>query len=58
LFHLLGCKYQKGNWSDCDGTTNIKKMVKVLKKGDPNTCPKTKVEEKICKRKHKGLKGE
>ncbi|XP_045196661.2 uncharacterized protein LOC123551646 [Mercenaria mercenaria] len=51
-----GCKYKRGQWSECDGTTNIKTMVKTLKRGDTNTCPPTQVLEKICKRQHKGLK--
>ncbi|XP_052810032.1 uncharacterized protein LOC128238294 isoform X1 [Mya arenaria] len=51
-----GCKYKRGQWSECDGTTNIKTMVKTLKRGDPASCPPTQTKEKICKRKHAGLK--
>lgn len=32
-------------------------MTKTLKRGDPRVCVKVQTIEKICKRKHKGLKG-
>ncbi|KAH3736208.1 hypothetical protein DPMN_042771, partial [Dreissena polymorpha] len=51
-----GCVYKKGRWGECDQTTNVKVMVKTLKRGDPNTCQPTMTVEKICKRKHQGLK--
>lgn len=54
--YVSGCKYSRGQWSDCDGTTNIKTMVKTLKRGDPVDCMPTQILEKICKRQHKGLK--
>ena len=32
-------------------------MVMTLKRGKPDKCDSTKVKEKICKRKHRGLRG-
>ncbi|KAL4233850.1 hypothetical protein ACF0H5_008526 [Mactra antiquata] len=50
------CKYRRGEWSDCDGATNIKTMIKTLKRGNPRDCQPTQTIEKICKRQHKGLR--
>lgn len=45
-----GCKYQKGEWSDCDETTNMMSRTLTLKKGDPTTCEATKTMSRKCKK--------
>lgn len=46
------CKYTRGDWSNCDPTTNQKTRTLTLRKGDPNSCEKEKKITKSCKRGH------
>lgn len=50
LFIYLVCKYSRGDWSNCDPTTNQKTRTLTLRKGDPNSCEKEKIITKSCKR--------
>lgn len=45
------CKYQKGEWSECDIATNTITRTNTLKKGDPALCQASKVITKKCKNK-------
>lgn len=46
------CKYQKGDWSECDVVTNTITRTNTLKKGDATVCEATKVITKKCKNKN------
>ena len=45
------CKYKRGTWSECNPVTNMKVMVKTLKRGDPVHCEATTTVERKCKKK-------
>lgn len=47
------CKYKRGRWSECNPVTNMKVMVKMLKRGDPAHCEASTTVERKCKRKSK-----
>lgn len=50
---FLVCKYKRGRWSECNPVTNMKVMVKMLKRGDPAHCEASTTVERKCKRKSK-----
>ncbi|XP_011694858.1 PREDICTED: uncharacterized protein LOC105460050 [Wasmannia auropunctata] len=43
------CRYVKGQWSECDSTTNTRSRTLNLKKGD-KSCEQTKTIQKKCKK--------
>ncbi|XP_058790642.1 uncharacterized protein LOC131663900 [Phymastichus coffea] len=43
------CRYNKGQWSECDHKTNMRTRTLTLKKGD-KTCEQTKAISKKCKK--------
>lgn len=43
------CKYRRTSWEECDPTTNMRVMVKTLKRGDPAQCEPTQSVERKCK---------
>lgn len=45
------CKYQKGEWSECDLATNTMTRTNTLKKGDATVCQASKAITKKCKNK-------
>lgn len=44
------CKYQKGDWSECNLELNTMNRTNTLKKGDPALCQASKVITKKCKK--------
>ncbi|KAL5292150.1 hypothetical protein ACFFRR_011144 [Megaselia abdita] len=44
------CHYVKGNWSECDATTNIRSRILTLKDGDNKECVPTRTIQKKCKK--------
>lgn len=43
------CRYVKGQWSECDPSTNTRSRTLTLKKGD-KSCEQTKTIQKKCKK--------
>lgn len=54
---IVGCKYKKSEWSDCDPVTKTKTRVMPLKR-DVDGCSKEKTETKPCRIKNKDGKKE
>ncbi|KAL4717541.1 hypothetical protein ACJJTC_000690 [Scirpophaga incertulas] len=44
------CRYVRSAWSECDSKTNMRSRVLNLKKGDPNSCERTKTIQKKCRK--------
>jgi len=44
-----GCRYTRGDWSECDPTTNMMSRTMTLKIADPN-CEATKTVQRRCKK--------
>ncbi|XP_013189459.1 uncharacterized protein LOC106134051 [Amyelois transitella] len=44
------CRYTRGAWSECDSKTNVRSRMLTLKKGDPDSCERTKTIQKKCKK--------
>jgi len=42
------CRYKKGQWGECNPTTNQKTRILTLKRGDENECDSPKIETKKC----------
>jgi len=51
------CRYEKGQWTDCDPQTNMRSRTLTLKKGDEG-CDRTRTIEKKCKKACRYDKGE
>lgn len=54
----VGCRYTKGEWSDCDTTTNERTRTLTLKRGDSTECESTKTEKRKCKKPCRYVKGQ
>lgn len=50
LLFTASCHYVKGNWSECDATTNIRSRILTLKDGDNKECVPTRTIQKKCKK--------
>lgn len=51
------CRYQRGQWSECDATTNTRTRMNALKRGGSN-CEAKKTETRKCKKACRYHKGE
>ena len=45
---LTACKFSKGDWSECDESTNLKTRTDRLVKGDTSKCEATRVISRKC----------
>lgn len=54
----VACRYTKGDWSDCDTTSNVRTRTLTLKRGDSAECEATKTENRKCKKPCRYVKGQ
>lgn len=45
---ISACKFENGNWTECDPGTNQMRRVDTLKKATDPSCPETRVLTKKC----------